>query len=152
MMFWLSKCFVLLRQLCLAYLCSELSLALSCIFCCTFWVNYFHSNFRFLSFSVATGCWWCWWRGWCCPSCVMCYLVFNDITVCDCHVCPGEPFFFHLFIFDKSPSPPLALSPPVGLSPWSGSLFIVFVWMVFFVRIYFVRRHYIVLWSTRFLW
>ena len=41
----------------------------------------------------------------------------GDITVCDCHLCLGELFFFNLFIFDDSPSSPLALSLPVGLSP-----------------------------------
>ena len=94
-------------------LCCELFLVLSCIFCCTFWVNNFHCNFPF-SLILLMSC-----RlvmvlvKWvvlslllvCCAS-----SDFGDITVCDCHVCMGEPFYFYLFLLSP-PSPPLALSP-----------------------------------------
>ena len=41
------------------------------------------------------------------PSCVLCSRGFCDTTVCDCHVCLGEPSSFNLFLL----SPPHLLFP-----------------------------------------
>ena len=34
---------------------------------------------------------------------VLCFFGFGDTTVCDCHVCLGEPFSFNLFLLSPLP-------------------------------------------------